>query len=262
VTLPPSADFAGRVAIITAASRGIGRASARLLARRGANVVLNARRPEPLEELADEIRLLGREALAVVGDMGVEADRARLIEAAQAQFGRIDHLVSNASNTDIWYGGELPPETRLLDAFYRIDLAAAVHLTELVAPAMREQRSGSIVYVSSVSAKVTDGTAHGYTMIKAALNAAAKCYGVDLARDNVRVNAVAPGSTWEPDNTWDRFKHTNAEEAERIERGIPMGRFGTPEEIASCIAFMLSDEARWVVGQCLLVDGGQYRGIA
>lgn len=253
-------QFAGKIAVITGASRGIGRATALTLARRGADLILNARGQPGLDAVAETVRSLGQSALTVCGDMGVADDRARLIADAQAHFGHVDCLVSNASNVDLW--NNLPPERELWDAFYSVDLKAAAHLTDLVAPAMCERRTGSIVFVSSVSGKATDGYAHGYTAIKAGLIAAAKTLGVDLARYSVRVNAVAPGTTWEPGNANDVFRQEHPEDSAQAEAQIPMGRFGYPEEIADCIAFLLSDEARWVVGQCLVVDGGQYRGVA
>jgi 3-oxoacyl-[acyl-carrier protein] reductase len=247
----------GKVALVTGASRGIGRATALLLAEEGADVALVARGSEALEEVAAEVRNQGRQALALVADVGSQPDRERLAGAALEKFGRIDFLVSNATNLDVYR--DAAPESALWDAHYNVDVLAAVRLTELLAPQMRERRSGSIVFVSSVSGKMTYGVEHGYTAMKAALIAAGKTLAVELARDGVRVNVVAPGTIATTD--MERMLEVEPDRVRELEAAIPSGRFGTAEEVARCIAFLLSDQSSWVVGHCLVVDGGQYPGI-
>ncbi len=126
---------------------------------------------------------------------------------------------------------------------------------------MRDRRSGSIVFVSSISGLTGQGAEHGYVAMKAALIAAGKTLAVELARDGVRVNVVAPGSIFEPGNDWDRQRASDPEGIAAVEGSIPMGRFGTPDEVARCIVFLLSDVSYWVVGHCLVADGGQFPGI-
>jgi NAD(P)-dependent dehydrogenase (short-subunit alcohol dehydrogenase family) len=247
----------GKVALVTGASRGIGRATALLLAGEGADLVLAARGAEALEEVAAGVRERGRRALAVQADVGRQDDRERLAEMAIAELGRVDCLVSNATNLDVYRDAQ--PESALWDAHFQVDVLAAVRLTELLAPQMRERRSGSIVFVSSVSGKMTYGCEHGYTAMKAALIAAGKSLAVELARDGVRVNVVAPGTIATSDLA--RMLEVEPERVRELEAAIPSGRFGTAEEVASCIAFLLSDCSRWVVGHTLVVDGGQYPGI-
>jgi 3-oxoacyl-[acyl-carrier protein] reductase len=249
----------GKVALLTGASRGIGRATARVLAREGADLVISARGGEALRQVAEAVRGMGRKALAVTADVGIQADREHLAAAALEEFGRVDCLVSNATNLDVYR--QDAPESALWDAHYHVDVLGAVRLTELLAPGMRERRSGSIVYVSSISGLTGQGSEHGYVAMKAALIAAGKTFAVEFARDGVRVNVVAPGSIYEPGSDWDRQRETDAQGVAALERSIPMGRFGAPDEVASCIAFLLSDASYWVVGHCLVVDGGQFPGI-
>ncbi len=249
----------GKAALITGASRGIGRATALLLAEEGADLVLAARGREALEQVAERARAFGRRAIAVQADVGVQAERERLARAALEELGRVDFLVSNATNLDVYR--DAAPESALWDAHYHVDVLGAVRLTELLAPQMRERRSGAIVFTSSISGKMTFGREHGYTAMKAALIAAGKTLAVELAPDGVRVNVVAPGTIDEPGGDLDRMRQVEPERVRELEASIPSGRFGTPEEVASCISFLLSDRASWVVGHCLVVDGGQYPGV-
>ena len=248
-----------KVALVTGASRGIGRATSLVLADEGCDLVLAARGREPLELVADEVRRRGRRALAVTADVGVQEDRERLAETALAELGRVDCLVSNATNLDVYEGGT--SENELWDAHFQVDVLAAVRLTELLAPGMRERRSGAVVFVSSISGLMGQGTEHGYVAMKAALIAAGKTLAVELVREGVRVNVVAPGTIDEPGGWMENLRTEEPERVRTLEESIPAGRFGMPQEVASCIAYLLSDRASWIVGHCLVVDGGQFPGI-
>jgi 3-oxoacyl-[acyl-carrier protein] reductase len=249
----------GQVALITGASRGLGRATALALAREGADLVLAARTPGPLELVAEQVRALGRQAVTVTADAGRQHDRERLAAAASRAFGRVDVLVSNATNLDVYR--DSAPESDLWEAHFNVDLLGAVRLTELIAPGMRERRSGAIVFVSSISGMVGEGRDHGYGVMKAALIAAGKTLAAELAPHGVRVNVVAPGGMDEPGSEWERLRVTEPDRVAAIEKSIPMGRLGRPDEVADCIAFLVSPRAGWIVGHCLVVDGGQYPGI-
>jgi 3-oxoacyl-[acyl-carrier protein] reductase len=250
----------GKVALITGASRGLGRATVLALAREGADVVIAARNEGPLSEVADAVRELGQRALAVTADAGRPEDRERLVSQALDSFGHVDVLVSNATSLDLY--GTDAADLAFWDAHYSIDLLGAVHLTDLLVPGMRERHSGAIVFVSSISGKMGEGSDHAYGAMKAALIAAGKTLSVALAKDGIRVNVVAPGGMDEPGSEWERLRATDPARVAAIEKSIPMGRLGRPEEVAECIAFLVSERANWIVGHCLVVDGGQYPAIA
>ena len=250
----------GKVALVTGASRGLGRATALALGREGADLVISARNQEPLDKVADAVRGLGRRVLAVTADAGNPADRERLARQAQEHFGHVDVLVSNATSLDLY--GTSAPDMAFWDAHYNVDLLGAVHLTDLLTPGMRERRSGAIVFVSSISGKMGEGSDHAYGAMKAALIAAGKTLAVALAKDGIRVNVVAPGGMDEPGSEWERLRATEPARVAAIEKSIPMGRLGRPAEVADCIAFLVSERANWIAGHCLVVDGGQYPAVA
>jgi 3-oxoacyl-[acyl-carrier protein] reductase len=248
----------GKVGLITGASRGIGRSTALFLAEEGVDLVLCARGCDALEQAARDVRAFGRRVLPVTADIGRQADRERLAAAALKEFGHVDLFVSNATNLDVYGDGQ--PESALWNAHYHVDVLGAVRLTELLAPGMRKRRSGSIVFVSSISGKTGQGYEHGYVAMKAALIAAGKTLAVELARDGVRVNVVAPGTIAGLD--LERVRATDPDRVRELEESIPSGRFGRPDEVAAAIAFLLSECASWVVGHCLVIDGGQFPGIS
>lgn len=252
-------EFAGRVALVTGASRGLGRAVALLLARRGADLVITSRHVGPLETVGDEARASGSTVVIVPADVGTQSGREFLVERALAEIGRVDLFVANATNQDIYLG--VPTETQW-DADFSVDLLGAVRTTDLLLPSMKARGVGSIVFVSSVSGKTGTGGAvdAGYGSMKAALIAAAKIYALDLAKDGVRVNSVAPGTFYDP--TTPIWATLGADLIEGIRRTIPLGRLGRSSEIAEAICFLLSDRASFVTGHCLVADGGQYPGIA
>jgi len=250
----------GKVALITGASRGLGRATALTLAREGMDIVISARSQGPLNEVAASISKLGRQVLAVTADAGKAEDRERLAKQALDYFGHVDVFVSNATSLDL-YGTEAP-DLAFWDAHHNVDLLGAVHLTELLVPGMRERKSGAIVFVSSISGKVGEGSDHAYGATKAALIAAGKTLATALARDGIRVNVIAPGGMDEPGSQWEQLRLNDPDRVAAVERSIPMGRLGRPDEVADCIAFLVSERANWIVGHCLVADGGQYPAVA
>jgi 3-oxoacyl-[acyl-carrier protein] reductase len=255
-------EFSGSVALITGASRGLGRATALMLAARGADLVLSARGLEPLELVAQSARELGSRVQVHPSDVGVQADREKLVASALDAFGHVDCLVANATNQDI-YVDRLPATTKW-EGHFRVDVLGAVRLADLLLPGMRERGKGAIVFVSSVSGKsgYSGIAGAGYGAMKAALIAAAKMYGYTAARDGVRVNAVAPGTFFEEGSViWGLEEDLERTKAE-IANSIPMGRLGKPDEIAEAVCFLLSDRASFIASECLVVDGGQYPGIA
>lgn len=243
--------LADKVAIVAGASRGIGKATALVLAGEGVRVVMAAREYAPLREAAAEVEANGGEVLSVPCDLTNAEDCELLVTAARERFGRIDVLVTSIHASLRGFEDEALRES------FDILLMPAVRLARLVTTHMREVGGGSIVHLSSIFGKEAGGQP-GYNAMKAALISHAKSMAIDLAKDAIRVNTVAPGSVSSPGGTWWKRQQDDPEGMARfVEQNIPMGRFGTAEEIASVVAFLCSERASWVTGATIVVDGGQ-----
>lgn len=241
-----------KVAIVTGGSRGIGRAIALGLADEGCHVAICARAEEALRQAEGELRARGVEALGVVADVTRAEDIERLVAETVARFGRLHILVNNAG------GSTRGDDDEAWDVAYRANILAAVRATRAVVPHMRASSGGSIVHIASIWGREAGG-APTYNAMKAAMISHAKAMALALAPE-IRVNAVAPGSTAFPGGSWGRRLEEDPEGMRRfIEQNIPMGRFGTPEEIANVVVFLCSERASWVTGACINVDGGQSR---
>ncbi len=249
----------GKVAIITGGSRGIGRAIALGLAAEGCKVAIAARGEEALEQVAEEVRAAGGRALAVPGDLTLPGSAERLVNRAVETFGRLDIVVNNL-------GGSAPANKPFMEtepkdwrAVVALNLYPAVEVSRLAVPHLRARGGGSIVIISSIYGREAGGYA-GYNAVKSALNSLSKALSRELAPDNIRVNAVAPGSILFPGGSWDRRRQADPEGiAAFVERELPFGRFGTPEEVANVVVFLCSEKASWVSGACIPVDGSQGR---
>ena len=240
-----------KVAIVTGASRGIGRTLALEMARAGADLVVCARSEEALKELVAEITELGRKALAVAVDVGLTVDVERLIAEALASFGRIDILVNNAGITRD--GLLLRMKDEDWDAVLDTNLKSAFLLTRAVAKTMTKQRSGRIINISSVVGEMGNPGQANYCASKAGLIGLTKSVARELARRNVTVNAVTPGFV-ETDMTAELGEKAR----EELTAQIPLGRLGQTEDIAHAVIFLASDQAGYITGQVLGVNGGMY----
>jgi len=238
-----------KVAIVTGASRGIGRASAIALAEAGADVVLAARREDVLEEAAREVRARGRRALVVATDVTVGEDLDRLLSRALETFGRLDVLVNNAGGWPPRIALALPDEDFM--ASYQFNVVSALHLSRAAAPHLARTR-GAIVNVSSAMSHCVDTGFVAYGVAKAALNHMTRLLAHEWA-PRVRVNAIAVGATLT--DALEAFVGTG-DLIEQMTAKTPMGRLATPEDIAASVLFMASPASSWITGKILEVDGG------
>jgi len=244
-------DLSSRTALITGGSRGIGRATADLLARAGARVAINYLRDERAANAAvREIRAAGGEAMALAGDVS-EADQARqLVRDVVAAWDRLDILVNNAGiwDEDVAGRGDLA----VWDRTYAINQRGAFLVTDAAVPHL-ERHGGSIVFVSSTAGQRGEARHSAYAASKGALISYTKSLAAELGPRGIRVNAVAPG--WvETDMAAPVL--ANAAERSAIERTIPIGRIASAADVAGPILFLVSDLARHVQGEILNVNGG------
>ncbi len=249
-----------RVAVVTGSSRGLGFASARALVREGARVCISARGAPRLQEAAAELeREAGRPGavLAVRTDVTTEAGVAEVIDRTVETFGGLDILVNNVGRAG---GGDLlgTPDEAWREAF-DATLFPAIRASRLAVPHLRRRGGGVIIMIASIWGRESGGRMT-YNAVKAAEISLAKALAQQLARDNIRVLSVAPGSIMFPGGSWHRRQLEDPEGiAEMIRRELPFGRFGRAEEVGDVVAFLASDRASWVSGACIAVDGCQSR---
>lgn len=244
----------GKVAVVTGAGGGIGRATAVELARRGASVVVNYRRSrEGAEQLVEELRAMGSASEAFGCDVARADDVRAMFAEIHARFGRVDVLVNNAGDLI-----ERRPLGEMSEALYRevfdVNVLSTLLCTQAVVEGMRANRSGAIVNLSSLAAHSGGGPgAFIYAAAKAAIIAMSKGMARDLAPHGIRVNCVAPALIGD---TAFHARFTPPETFAAIEKTIPLGRAGTPEEVARVIAFLASDDASYLVGETIDITGG------
>jgi NAD(P)-dependent dehydrogenase (short-subunit alcohol dehydrogenase family) len=247
----------GKVALVTGAGSGIGRAAAVALAHAGASVVVNDITSEGLEETVAAIESAGGDAAPTVGDVRSRADVAAAVDTARDRFGGLDFVFANAAASVYEEFAEQSEET--IDLVLDTDLKGALLCAQLAIPELRRRGGGSIVFVSSVQAYVTLPGCVPYAAAKAGLVAAARALAPEVGRDGIRVNAIAPGTIDTPMLHRD-LSGMGTEEAERfleqVANANALGRIGTPQEIADVVVFLASDASRYVTGTSIVVDGG------
>jgi 3-oxoacyl-[acyl-carrier protein] reductase len=252
--------LAGKVAIVTGSSRGLGLASARSLIAEGCHVCLSARGAERLAEAAATVAAVataGAQVLAVTADLGTEAGVRTVVDATLARFGGVDVLVNNVA---VARGSDLLGTT---DAEWQeavdLTLFPAIRASRLVVPSMRARGGGVIVIVSSIFGREAGGRMT-YNAVKAAEISLAKSLARELARDAIRVVSVAPGSISFPGGSWHTRQLADPEGiAAFVKAELPFGRFGRAEEVGDVVAFLASARASWVSGTSVVVDGCQSR---
>jgi NAD(P)-dependent dehydrogenase (short-subunit alcohol dehydrogenase family) len=247
--------FKDRVALVTGASSGIGRACALALGAEGARVVATGRRRERLADVVSSIESAGGTAVAVEGDVRDEAVCATWVATAVERFGGLDHLVNAAGVIGPGLGllGTVPAEwDRMVDS----NLKSVYLLTRAAAPELIK-RKGSVVTISSVAGLRPYAGLMAYCVSKAGIDMFTQCAALDLAPHGVRVNAVNPGVVVTELHTVTQAIPDYPAFLERSKGTHPIGRVGTPEEVASLVLYLLADEAGWITGTCCSIDGGR-----
>jgi NAD(P)-dependent dehydrogenase (short-subunit alcohol dehydrogenase family) len=242
-------ELKGQVAIVTGSSKGIGKSIAMRLVREGMKVVINARTALAVEATAQELSQLGGEVLAVTADVGQKEGSERLMTETLKAFGTIDLLVNNAADLrrkpfftideDLW-AGELAA-----------NLTGPFRLSQQVARILKDKGRGSIIHISTVGGLRAHHPGLPYDATKAAMDAMTRVMGIELAESGVRVNGIAPGAIYTENRL--PLDHPRMRTQAQL---IPQRRLGLPLEIAAVVAFLASDDASYIIGQTLYVDGG------
>ncbi len=245
-------DLAGRVALVTGGSRGIGRAIARLLARHGATVAVASRRIEGCESVAAEIRAAGGAASAHACHIGEPAQISATLADIDGRHGRLDILVNNAA-TNPYFGPSVDMDLAAWQKTVDVNIRGYFWTSIEAARRMLRQGRGAIVNVASVNAfRPMDGQAC-YSLTKAAIVNMTQGLAKEWAREGIRVNALVPGLV---ETRFAAAIHGNEKLRAAMERIVPMGRIAQPEEMAGAVLYLVSDAASYTTGSCLTADGG------
>lgn len=246
-------DLKGKTALVTGASRGLGRAMALALAEAGCDVALNARTADALQETDQQIRKLGRKTLLVPGDVSDEAQVKEIVDSVQKAFGRIDVFINNAG---IWKGSYLVRLNKEdWDDVLRVNLTGAFLFVRAVGKVMLKQKAGKIINMASISGFKASPQSLAYAATKAALIQMTKVIAMELGPAGVTVNALAPGF-FETDMT-KRYREPNAkEQLDAYIARIPLRRCGQPKDLSGLVVFLASKASDYITGQTIVIDGG------
>lgn len=254
----------GKRALITGASRGIGRSTAQALAQAGADVALAARGAEELNQVAAEITALGRKAVVIACDVTDPAQVQQMVESTHTQLGGIDILVNNAGSAHSAKFLGHPDE--LWHRMLAMNLTSAYYVTKAVAPEMVERHWGRIIIIASVAGKVASRYTVAYTASKHGVLGLMKGVALELAATSVTVNAVCPGYVDTPmtnaavANMISRTGMSEAEARAYLASTSPQKRLVTPEEVARIAVFLAQEESGGITGQAINIDGGSVMG--
>ena len=254
----------GKNAVVTGASRGIGKAIAIGFARAGAKVAVTSRKVNDLEATAAEITAFGGEALVVQSHLGKMEEIDKMVSSVRDKFGRIDILVNNAGASPAM-ANVLDSDERLWETIMNLNLKGLYFTSQAVARLMKEQRSGKIINIASIDAYKPEPLVSVYSISKAGVRMITKAFAMELAPFNVQVNTIAPGgiTTKMMDSHWFHLPPEEAKTAkEAMAKVMPMGRIGDPDEIVGAAIFLASDASSYTTGAEILIDGGALLGTA
>lgn len=246
-------DLSGRIALVTGASRGIGEATARLLAEQGAHVIVSSRKQEELDKVAADIQKSGGKATAIAAHQGESAALKNLMGEIEGAFGRLDILVNNAA-TNPYFGHVLDTEMGMVEKTLQVNVKGYFELSMLAGRLMRKAKTGgAIVNIASING-LKPGMFQGiYSITKAAVINMTQAFAKECAPQKIRVNAVLPGLT---DTKFASALTRNEQILKTFLPQIPLNRVAQPAEIAPAVLFLVSDAASYVTGTTLIVDGG------
>ncbi len=244
-------DFTGKAALVTGASRGIGLAIAIELARGGAAVTISSRKPEQVSAAVDEVRAAvdGAKVLGVPANTGKDEDRADVVGRTVEEFGRLDVLINN-TGINPTYGSLLEADLGAVRKIFDVNVVGALGFVQLAAKAWMSEHGGSIVNIASIAGLRSSGLLAAYGASKAALIRLTEELAWQLG-PGIRVNAVAPAVV---KTKFAEMLYTDNEE--KLAASYPMKRLGAPEDVAQLVAFLASDQASWITGETVRVDGG------
>jgi NAD(P)-dependent dehydrogenase (short-subunit alcohol dehydrogenase family) len=245
-------DLGGKTAIVTGATKGIGRAVAHALAAHGAKVAVSSRKADACDRVAGEILEAGGEAIAVACNITYREQLENLVAKTRAAWGRVDIVVANAA-VNPFYGSNLEIPQDAFDKIMTCNVRSNLWLAELVVPEMRERRDGSFIIVSSIGGYKGSPIIGAYCISKAADMQIVRNLSVELSRHNIRFNCIAPGLV---KTDFARALWDDAEKARLRIEATPLRRLGDPEDIAGAAVFLASKAGAWITGQTLVVDGG------
>jgi NAD(P)-dependent dehydrogenase (short-subunit alcohol dehydrogenase family) len=242
----------GKVAIVTGSSRGIGKETAKLLARQGAKVVVSSRKPDACEAVVQEIIAEGGEATVIACNVSRKDEVEALVRQTQEKWGRIDVLVCNAAANPA-YGPMKDLEDEAFDKIMSTNVKSNLWLCNMVIPGMAERGDGSVVIISSIAGLRASPMIGAYGMSKAADFALARNLAVEWSGSNVRINCVAPGLI---KTDFARALWEDEKRLARVNNATPLRRIGTPEEIAAVAVFLAAPASSYITGETIVADGG------
>ncbi len=253
----------GKVAIVTGGSRGIGQAIAYGFAKAGAKVVITSRKAQDLEATACEMTAIGCEVLVVPAHLGKFEEIQRVVDTVVKKFGRIDILVNNAGASPAM-GSVLDSDERLWDTIMNLNLKGVYFMSQAVGKVMKKQGGGKIINVASIDGVNPEPFVSVYSISKAGVRQLSRAFAMELAGSNIQVNAILPGpiSTKMMLSHWAHLSPEEAKkEKEAMEKVLPTGRIGDPDDIAGAAIYLASDASNYTTGTEIIIDGGLLLGM-